>query len=46
MRRNANRILIGKPAGKLPLETPRRLWKDGFEGDRKWMELAHIHVQW
>jgi hypothetical protein len=43
-RRNAYRILVGKPEGKRPLGRPRRRWMDnikmvGWDG-RDWMDLA------
>jgi hypothetical protein len=31
--RNAYRILVGKPEGKRPLETPRRRWVDNIKMD-------------
>jgi hypothetical protein len=30
-KRNAYRILMGKPGGKRPLERPRRRWVDNIE---------------
>jgi hypothetical protein len=27
------RVLVGKPEGKIPLERPRRRWKDGIKID-------------
>jgi hypothetical protein len=42
-RRNAYRILVGKPEGKRPLGRPRRRWVDlrevGWDG-RDWIDLA------
>jgi hypothetical protein len=47
-RRNAYRILVGKPDGKRPLGRPRRRWVDnikmylrelGWDG-RDWIDLA------
>jgi hypothetical protein len=32
-RRNAYRILVGKPEGKRPLERPRRRWVDNIKMD-------------
>jgi hypothetical protein len=32
-KRNAYRILVGKPEGKRPLEIPRRTWVDNIEMD-------------
>jgi hypothetical protein len=47
-RRNAYRILVGKPEGKRPLGRPRRRWVDNIEMDlreigldgRDWIDLA------
>jgi hypothetical protein len=53
--RNAYRILVGKPEGKIPLGRPRRRWVDdnikmelaeiGWVG-RNWIELAQDRDQW
>jgi hypothetical protein len=32
-KRNAYRILVGKPEGKRPLERPRRRWVDNIKMD-------------
>jgi hypothetical protein len=32
-KRNAYRILVGKPGGKRPLERPRRRWENNFRMD-------------
>jgi hypothetical protein len=32
-KRNAYRILVGKPEGKTPLRTPRRRWVDNIKMD-------------
>jgi hypothetical protein len=32
-KRNANRILVGKPERKRPLEKPRRMWVDNIKMD-------------
>jgi hypothetical protein len=32
-KRNAYRILVGKPEGKGPLERPRRRWEDNIKTD-------------
>jgi hypothetical protein len=32
-KRNAYRILVGKPEGKRPLERPRRRWADNIKTD-------------
>jgi hypothetical protein len=34
-RRNAYRILVGKPEGKRPLRRPRRGWVDNIKMDLK-----------
>jgi hypothetical protein len=36
-KRNACRILVGKPEGKRPLERPRRKWVDSIKMDRREM---------
>jgi hypothetical protein len=53
-KRNAYRILVGKPEGKRPLGRPRRRWVDIIEIDlseigwdgREWIELAQDRDQW
>jgi hypothetical protein len=32
-KRNAYKVLVGKPEGKRPLEKPRRMWKDNIKMD-------------
>jgi hypothetical protein len=53
-KRNAYRILVGKPGGKRPLGRPRRRWVDnikmnlreiGWDG-MDWIDLAHDRDQW
>jgi hypothetical protein len=53
-RRNAYRILVGKPDGKRPLGRPRRRWVDiikmdlrevGWDG-RDWIDLAQDRDRW
>jgi hypothetical protein len=47
-KRNAFRILVGKPEGKRPLERPRRRWMDNIKmdfreiewGGMDWIDLA------
>jgi ribosome biogenesis protein Nip4 len=44
---NANKILVGKPEGKRPLERPRRRWKDNIRMDltetgRECVDWAHL----
>jgi hypothetical protein len=53
-RRNAYRILVGKPEGKRPLERPRRGWVDNIKMDLReigwdgvyWIDLAQDRDQW
>jgi hypothetical protein len=53
-RRNAYRILVGKPEGKRPLERPRRRWVDNIKMDlrevgwdgRDWIDLAQDRDRW
>jgi hypothetical protein len=35
-KRNAYRILVGKPEGKRPLRRPRRRWLDNIKVDLRW----------
>jgi hypothetical protein len=53
-KRNACRILVGKPEGKRPLGRPRRKWVDnlkihlrerGWDG-MDWIDLAQDRDQW
>jgi hypothetical protein len=53
-RRNANRILVGKPEGKRPLGRRRRRWVNnikmnlrevGWDG-RDWIDLAQDRDRW
>ena len=37
--RGAFKIVIGKPAGKRPLERPRRRWEDNIRMDLKEMSI-------
>jgi hypothetical protein len=47
-KRNAYRLLVGKPDGKIPLGRPRRRWVDNIGmdlgevgwGDVDWIDLA------
>jgi hypothetical protein len=51
-RRNAYRILAGKPEGKRPLGRPRRRWVDNIKMDlievgwdgRDWIDLAQVNA--
>jgi hypothetical protein len=53
-KRNAYRILVGKPEGKRSLERPRRRWGDNIKIDlretgwygRDWIDLAQDRDQW
>jgi hypothetical protein len=53
-KRNAYRLLVGKPEGKSPLGRPRRRWVDnirmGLEeviwGDVDWIGLANDRNKW
>jgi hypothetical protein len=52
-KRNAYKILVGKPEGKRPLGRPRRRWVDNTKMDLKigwdgkdWINLAHDRDQW
>jgi hypothetical protein len=43
-KRNACRILVGKPEGKRPLGRPRRRWVNNIKMDLR--ELGWIGVDW
>jgi hypothetical protein len=53
-KRNAYRILVGKPEGKRPLGRPRRSWVDNIKMDLReigwdgtnWIDLAQDRDQW
>jgi hypothetical protein len=54
-RRNAYRILVGKPEGKRPLGRPKRRWEDSIKIDLReiglgcgmyWIDLAQDRDQW
>jgi hypothetical protein len=53
-KRNAYRILVGKPEGKRPLERPRSRWVDNIKMDLRevgwdgmdWIVLAQNRDQW
>jgi hypothetical protein len=53
-KRNAYRILVGKPEGTRPLERPRHRWVDNTKmylremgwGDMNWINLAQDRDQW
>jgi hypothetical protein len=53
-KRNANRMLVGKPEGKRPLGRPRRRWVDnikmnlretGWDG-MDWINLTYNRYRW
>jgi hypothetical protein len=53
-KRNAYRLLVGKPEGKIPLGRPRRRWVDNIKmdlgevgwGDVDWIGLAQDRNRW
>jgi hypothetical protein len=53
-KRNAYRILVGKPEGKKPLGIPRRRWVDNIKmdlrvtgwGGMSWIDLAEDRDKW
>jgi hypothetical protein len=53
-KRNAYRILVGKPDGKRPLGKPRRRWEDNIRMDLReigwggmdWINLAQDRDEW
>jgi hypothetical protein len=53
-KRNAYRLLVGKPEGKIPLGIPRRKWVDNIRmdlggvrcGDVDWIGLAKDRDRW
>jgi hypothetical protein len=53
-KRNAYRILVGKPEGKSPLGRSRRTWEDNIKMDLReigwggldWIDLAQDRDQW
>jgi hypothetical protein len=53
-KRNAYRLLVGKPERKRPLERPRRRWVDNIRmdldevgwGDVDWIGLAQDRNRW
>jgi hypothetical protein len=53
-KRNAHRILVGKPEGKRPLGRPRRRWMDNIKmnlreigwGGMNWNDLVQGRNQW
>jgi hypothetical protein len=53
-KRNAYRILLGKPEGRRPLGRPRRRWVDNIQidlrelrwGGMDWIDLAQDRDQW
>jgi hypothetical protein len=53
-KKNAYRILVGKPEGKRPLGRPRRRWEDNIKMDLReigwdgmdWIDLTQDRDQW
>jgi hypothetical protein len=53
-KRNAYKILVGKPGGKRPLGRPKRRWEDNIKIDHReigwggmdWIDLAQNRDQW
>jgi hypothetical protein len=45
-KRNAYRLLVGKPEGKRPLGRPRRRWVDNIRMDVDWIGLAKDRNRW
>jgi hypothetical protein len=53
-KRNAYRLLVGKPEGRMPLGRPRRRWLDNIRmdlvevgwGDVDWIRLAQDRDRW
>jgi hypothetical protein len=46
-KRNACRILVGKPEGKRPLGTPRRSWEGNIKvdlGENEWGAMDWINL--
>jgi hypothetical protein len=46
-KRNAYRLLVGKPEGKRPLGRPRRRWEDNIRmdlGEVKWSDVDWISL--
>jgi hypothetical protein len=47
-------VLVGRPGGKRPLGSPRRMWEDNIKLDLReigidganWIQLAQDRVQW
>jgi hypothetical protein len=44
VKRNACRLLVGKPEGRIPLGRPRRWWVDNIKMDFR--EIGRAHVDW
>jgi hypothetical protein len=53
-KRNAYRILVGKPEGKRPLRKPRHRWVDNIKVDLRemewdgvdWIDMAQVRDHW
>jgi hypothetical protein len=54
VKRNAYRILVGKPEGRRPLGRPRCMWEDNIKmelreigwGGMDWIDLTQDRDQW
>jgi hypothetical protein len=47
-KRNAYRLLVGRPEGKRPLERPRRRWVDNMMdlGELEWGDVDWVGLAW
>jgi hypothetical protein len=45
-KRNAYRLLMGKPKGKRPLGRPRRIWVDNIKVDILEIVLGRCGLDW
>jgi hypothetical protein len=45
-KRNACRILVGKPEGKRPLRRPRRRWVDNIKMELRYDDMVWIGLIW
>jgi hypothetical protein len=45
-KRNAYRLLVGRPGGKRPLGRPRRRWVDNIRMHLDWIGLAQDRNRW
>jgi hypothetical protein len=52
--RGVYRVLVGRPEGKRPLESPSRMWENNIKMDLReigidganWIQLSQDKVQW